>query len=136
MHVFITADDSLGIGFNCRRQSRDEAVCKKITEIAAGNKVLMNSYSAKLFENDELISVSEDFLHNANVGDYCFAECTSIREHEYKIENLTVFYWNRRYPADKFIDIDLGMWDVVLTEEFAGKSHENITMKVYRRKNK
>ncbi len=132
MNVFITLDDRMGVLFNNRRQSRDEEVCKRIVAFAEGKKLLMNSYSAKLFsEFESHVTVSESFMDEAGEGDYCFAENVKLLPYVDKIEKLVVFRWNRHYPADTKTDIDFSVWNLSETEEFPGKSHEKITMEVY-----
>ena len=51
-----------------------------------------------------------------------------------KITEIIVYRWNRDYPADLFLDIDLKDWELAETAEFAGNSHEKITREVYRKK--
>ena len=47
------------------------------------------------------------------------------------IRTLTVYRWNRRYPADVFLDVDLSGWRRVSCWEFPGHSHERISKEVY-----
>lgn len=46
-----------------------------------------------------------------------------------------LFRWDRTYPADRYFDLQLGsgQWHLVGTSEFAGHSHDLITMEVYER---
>lgn len=132
MNVFITLDDRMGILFNNRRLSRDEEVVKRIVTLAADKKLLMNSYSAKLFsELESHVTISESFMDRAGEGDFCFAENVKLLPYVDKIEKLVVFKWNRHYPSDTKTDIDFSVWNLSETEEFPGKSHEKITMEVY-----
>ena len=68
-------------------------------------------------------------------GDYCFVEDTALKSYERWIEKIIVFRWNRAYPADQSFDLDLcgGNWKLSESDEFAGYSHERITMEVYLR---
>lgn len=134
MTVFITVDDRKGVLFNNRRQSRDEEVCKKILSVTGNSRLFMNEYSAKLFSDfDKQIEVCEDFLQKAEEGDCCFSEGECLKDWSGKIERLIVFKWNRHYPSDVKCDIDFNDWILVSEEEFAGKSHEKITMEEYRK---
>lgn len=134
MIVIVTVDDRMGVMFNCRRQSKDEEVCKKIVEICGENKLLMNSYSAKIFTGYEnKITVSENFLYEAEEGDYCFSEGEGLEAWDHKIEKLIVFKWNRAYPSDVKLDISPMCRKLEKVTEFTGKSHEKITMEVYGR---
>lgn len=130
--VFITLDDRMGVLFNNRRLSRDEEVCRKVAAISEGKRLLMNCYSVKLFQAFENnITVSESFMDEAGEGDFCFAENVKLLPYMDKIEKLIAFKWNRHYPSDTKTDIDFSTWNLKETVEFAGKSHEKITMEVY-----
>ena len=134
MKLIVCLDDRDGMLFSGRRLSRDVAVCKKILELANGHALWMNSYSEKLFaELNALVYVDEDFLENAGVGDFCFAEMDVTSICWSKVEGIVVFRWNRHYPSDvKFPTALLKKeWQLVETDTFSGRSHEKITMEVY-----
>ena len=135
MIIFICTDNKNGILFNRRRQSRDEAVLKDILE-TAGEKIWMNAYSAKLFSGySGRIVVEEDFLECAPLGSSSFAENIPLKPYEDRMERLEVYQWNREYPADAYLDLDLSRdWEVMDQKEFRGTSHEKITRKIYKRK--
>ena len=50
-----------------------------------------------------------------------------------EIDECIIFKWNRVYPADQHLDIDISKMTKVQEEEFVGFSHEKITMEVYER---
>ena len=125
----------------------------------------MNAYSNKLFdtylkercvkpdsENDDneaertrtdttiikpapIIQVSDTFLAEASTGEYCFVENLPLAPYKDKIESLLVFYWNRVYPSDQKLDLNLssGEWELTELLEFPGNSHDVITQKTYRK---
>lgn len=128
MDVIVIVDAKNGMLFNKRRQSRDKAVCEKMLEYAAGRKIWMNSYSAKLFSEEKII-VDEDFLQKD--PDICFVENCDISPYVDKVETLILFHWNREYPADQYLMVDFTEWNLIHSEEFKGNSHEKITMEVY-----
>lgn len=129
MIVIVCLDMDCGMGFGNRRQSRDRAVTERIMEICKGKKLWMDSYSAGIY--GELcgveIRVCEKFLENAKAGEFCLVERQSLNEFFGRIEGILAFWWNRKYPADLFLDLDLEKWDKVRTKEFSGSSHEKIT---------
>ena len=43
------------------------------------------------------------------------------------------FKWNTKYPADMYFDIDLNRFQLVVTKDFQGNSHNKITMEIYKR---
>lgn len=132
MHIIVCLDDKNGMLFNNRRQSRDEAVCRRIVEKAGENPVLMNGYSARLFEN-MTVKTDEDFLKNAEAGENCFIENTDVLSFIEKIESITVYRWNRVYPADVMFPFDRLIKNAKLISktDFVGKSHDKITEEVY-----
>ena len=135
MNLIVCLDDRNGMTFCGKRQSRDRVVCEKITTLVADKVLWLNSYSAKLLDaNNHKICVSEDFLKISGVGEYCFVEDEDITPYIDRIEEITLFRWNRHYPADNFFPISLldGMKKVMI-EEFTGNSHEKITMELYAR---
>ena len=132
LNIIVCVDKDNGILFNNRRLSKDKIVSEKILEITASSKLLMNEYTKSLFENSENIIVDNDFLQNANSGDFCFIENSDINEYD-KIEQVYIFNWNRKYPADRFFNFNLSNFKKVNTENFAGNSHEKITLEIYTR---
>lgn len=126
-------DDGMGMMFNKRRVSRDEAVIKKIIEMADKKRIWMDQYSYPLFESMKAdnIVVEELFVNKTSSDEYCFIENISAADYENKIDKIILFRWNRSYPSDVKFDIDLNEWKLNSSEEFAGNSHECITMEVY-----
>ena len=49
-----------------------------------------------------------------------------------KLEELIIFWWNRSYPRDFRLDLDLSEWRKRAVREFPGNSHEKITEVCYR----
>ena len=130
MHIVICLDDRNGMMFNKRRLSSDQTVCQRIVQQAAG-VLWMSSYSAKLFEQ-YLIRVDDDFLNKAAAGDTCFVETPDFTEFNDVIQTITVYRWNRSYPADKKLASDyFSQWQLTETIDFPGNSHENITEEKY-----
>lgn len=135
MNVILCLDDNNGMLFNNRRQSRDEKVIEKILEITKNKRLWVNKYSYSLFEifNTSNINVDDLFLSETPMGEFCFVETSDLANYEKWIEKIIVFRWNRDYPYDKQLDIDLSQWHLEKTSEFEGNSHKNITMEVYSR---
>ena len=128
LNIIICLDDKNGMLFGRKRQSRDSVLCKRILEISKENRLLMNNYSAKLFEAENVI-VDEDFLIKAQKGDYCFIENTAIPEN---FEKIVIYRWNRVYPSDVKFDASLLSGKLLVSSfEFEGSSHSKITEEVY-----
>lgn len=131
MQVIITVENRNGMLFNHRRVSRDQKVSERILAYCKEKKLWMNAYSAKLFENNPQICVSETFLEQKDA--ICFVEDQDVTPYLPEIDTIILFHWNRDYPADLFFTVDLSEWNRIHQEEFAGKSHEKITMEVYKK---
>ena len=133
MILIACVDDGMGMMFNKRRVSRDEAVIKKIIEIADNKRIWMSQYSYPLFENVKTENIVADdlFIEKALGDEYCFIENLTVTNRMDKTDEIVLFRWNRSYPSDVKFDIDLNEWKLNNSEEFAGNSHECITMEVY-----
>ena len=132
MKLIVCLDDRDGMLFNGRRQSRDRRVCEQILKLTAGSALWMNSYSAKLFADAD-IRIEEDFLNLAGDDTYCFAENVDVTPFLPKAEEIFVFRWNRTYPSEQIFPMDLVAcrYKKATVAEFAGTSHERITLEVY-----
>ncbi len=134
MNIIVCIDDRNGMLFAGRRVSSDKAVTERIAAIAKENRIWLNSYSAKLFEDCKGINVDERFLDKAESSDYCFVENTDVSNYKDKIESLTVYRWNRKYPSDFKFPLEGIISDMKLAsrEDFKGNSHDKVTREVYR----
>lgn len=126
MKLIVCVDKNNGLSFNHRRQSRDRIVTQDIVRCAP---VRIAPVSASLFADyPGAVMVSEDFLTAAKPDEWCFAELLPLPEAP---EVLTLYRWDRDYPADAFLPYDLSRWTLVSVEELTGYSHERIFKEVY-----
>lgn len=134
MVIVVCMEERRGMLFNKRRVSRDAAVYQDLLN-SCPQKLWMNRDSAPLFSQlpQERIRIAEDFLQQAAAGDWCFVENQRLQPYMPAIEAVVIYWWNRRYPADFYFDLDLSQWELQSSEEFAGTSHEKITKELYRR---
>lgn len=133
MIVIVCLDDNLGMMFNNRRLSHDAVVINKILDMTKNHKLWMCRLSYSLFDklNTANINIDDNFLSETGQGEFCFVENKNLLSYEKWIEKIIAFRWNRKYPSDFKLDLDLGLWKMVGKNEFAGKSHKNITVEVY-----
>ena len=126
-------DDKYGLLFNGRRVSKDETVIKKLLETIGDNKLWMSQYTSSLFqeEDSKVVLIDDEFLTKASKNDYCFIEDAVPDEIKNKAEKLILFKWNREYPSDTKLEMDLSSYKIDQACEFEGKSHKKITMEVY-----
>ena len=133
MKVIVCLDDNQGMLFNKRRQSRDRKVIEDICTMA--EKLWISPFSAKLLEGGGLcVCADESYLEMAGNGDYCFVEADPLEPHLHKIEEVIIYWWNRKYPTDTHLDLNLQEWVLKEQCDFAGFSHEKITKAVYVRR--
>lgn len=135
MRVIVCLDDRNGMLFNRRRQSRDRRVVEDILRELGEKRLLVNGFSAPLFERaGERIRVVDDPLAAAGREEVCFVENLPLAPWAAAIERLTVYRWNRVYPADMRLDLALESgWHLVAASDFPGFSHEKITKEIYER---
>ena len=136
MRVIVCLDEALGMMFNKRRQSRDRAVIADVLRMTEGEKLYIGRYSEKLFEQSGgEYTVSDSMLEIAREGEFCFVESERLSGYVQRIEEIIVYRWNRKYPADLYFDIDIEGkgFSIVKSEEFEGYSHEKITKEIFRR---
>lgn len=133
MKLILCKEDQNGLMFFGKRLSLDAVLRQKILELVGAGKLCVTEYTARQFESRERLFVCEDFSA-AERADFCFAEMAAPPIEA--AEELYVFSWNRRYPADSFLDMKKVEADfkVVRTEDFVGSSHPKITLTVYKRK--
>lgn len=104
-------DDRGGLLFHGRRLSRDGCSAKTCSGRAPGSPLWMAPGSRSLFSSlrdglSSSILTSEDFLAQAAPGEFCFLEDRPIRPFLDRVESMVLYHWNRRYPADLFLDLD------------------------------
>ena len=131
--VAVTVDERMGIAFNKRRQSRDRILINDLVDTVVG-KIYVSEYSLPIFEEyKDRIVVADDPLRECPDGGCCFVEMTELMPYIDDISTLIVYNWNRHYPADKTLDIDIksSIFTLVSSTEFIGSSHEKITKEIY-----
>lgn len=139
MNIILCVDENMGMLFNKRRQSRDKKVMEDIIQMADtlwihpfSEKLFQENGMQKVYENDtKQILTDEKFLEKALSGQYCFVENQELMLYSNDIEQIVLYCWNRKYPSDFKLDLDLSKWEQQSVTEFAGSSHEKITKIVY-----
>lgn len=134
MKIIVCVDDSGGMMFNNRRQSRDRTLIADVIETVSDSKLYIDKYSEKLFvEYEGKYTVAEDMLYVADSQDFCFVENKQLQEFMDKIDEIIIYRWNRRYPSDFYFDIDMNGFKLCSADEFEGYSHDVITKEIFRR---
>ena len=133
--VAVCVDDENGMMFGGRRQSRDRVLIADFLKDHEGKRICIAPYSQLLFGEAEVVDVCEHPLRDCPHGGVCFVENLSLTEWADEIGCLTVYRWNRLYPADLHFDESVLKkgFSLVSVTEFEGSSHEKITKEVYRK---
>lgn len=133
MIIIACIDENGGMMFNHRRQSQDKVLRNNILEMARNNLLWMNPYTYNQFLelNSKNIVVDNNFLDKASFDDYCFVENENISNYINEINKIVLYKWNRKYPADFYLDLDIKNWKLIEIEEFEGNSHQKITKEIY-----
>lgn len=134
MVVVACVEERLGMLFHNRRVSQDRFVYQNMIE-SCPSHLWMDAYSAPLFASlpQQKIIVAEKFLQQAAKGDWCFVEQRILKDYESAIEQVVLYHWNRKYPADCYFDLNIDAWMLLSRQEFQGHSHDKITKEIYRR---
>ena len=136
MNIIICLDDQNGMLFNNRRQSRDKKVLEDIRSLIQGNALLIRPYSEKLVQQADVpYTITENLLDEAQTNQYCFIEDIDVAPYLQKITSFIIYRWNRLYPADVYMNVDLVKegYQLVETTEFVGSSHDKITKEIWRK---
>ena len=134
MNLILCLDDNGGLSFFSRRQSMDSVLREKALELAGGQKLWMDGYSAGQFQNaPERIAVTQEPLAEIGPEDWFFLELQDWKPLLSEVRRLAVFHWNREYPSNRVFPLQQVLANAKLLhrEDFPGSSHENITLEVY-----
>lgn len=131
MNVILCLDDNKGMLFNNRRQSRDKAVLDDAFKLLDGEKLVVTSFSEKLFSDYLENVIVDDNPFDKEENKYIFSENLSLQQFATKIDKIIVYNWNRAYPCDFYCDIDFSHFQLVEEAELVGNSHEKITKQIF-----
>lgn len=129
MILILTVENSFGLSFNNRRLSSDEAIVKNILELCKNKKLYFDEYSKELFncENTEVVKLYDTKFQDE---DYVFCE-RKIPKNLKTPEKLILYKFNRNYPFENSLDINLNKFKLIDKLDFKGKSHDKITREIY-----
>jgi len=134
MKLILFLDERGGMLFNRRRQSQDRKAREYILSMTADKRLLMNPYSAKQFKEGGDITVTEAPQKDAEAEDFVLIENLPVSFSG--VDDVVLFLWNALYPSDVSFDTKSLVregFSLHKSEEFAGYSHEKITVEFYRR---
>ena len=129
MTLIFCIDENRGIAFGGRRQSRDRELCRDIINDAADKALAMSAYSAKLFEDGNIL-ISDT---PKKEQDIYFLELKKPDELILLADRVIIYNWNRLYPSDVKFDKEMSSYGFTLAtkQDIKGFSHEKITKEIY-----
>ena len=134
MILIACVDDSMGMTFNHRRQSRDAVLCRDLLSLVQGRPLWMHPYSAPLFPDaPETVIVDEDYLSKAGADEFCFVDREDVSDFSDQIHTIILYHWQRAYPSDRRFPLDLSEYRKTETVTFEGKSHPEIVREVWKK---
>ena len=134
MHIIICLDERRGVLFNHRRQSKDRELIADIGRNLCGT-LYIKPYSESLFINRGIPYQCIEHMGEIEDHDVFFAEDLDFLSVLDSVKTITVYWWNRHYPSDVRLELDLTMegFSTVTREDFVGFSHEKITKEILKR---
>lgn len=133
MKAVVCIEPNLGIAFNHRRVSLDIKQREDLFQLIQDDLLYMKPSTAKLYGEHPQFVITEDTISKCQ-DHFCIFENDEINDCEDKIEILVLYNWNRKYPSDQKLQIDLSKYRLKEQIEFGGKSHEKITRTIYVKK--
>lgn len=131
-------DDCNGLMYNNRRLSRDSEIIRYIERCSQGKIVNMLRYSMPLFFKTNCIQryfdKADEYEADILSDDVFFIEGRISQKNIDDANLITIFKWDKIYPADTCFDCDLSEFEKYSEDSIAGTSHGNIIIKKYRRK--
>ena len=131
MRVIICLDDGLGMIFGGKRQSRDKAVLEDIGK--NGESIVILPFSEKMISQSGINYTLKPSIDSVDKNDLVFVESIDPAAFADKIDELTVYRWNRRYLSDMRCTLNMNDFKRVSITEFVGNAHDKITKEVYKR---
>lgn len=139
MNVIACIDNNNGIAFNGRRVSSDLAVMSRIKFIVGDHKLWVDKSSEKLLQKHYISYEIIDKNSRIHEEDYVFIDTKQfmfIKKDCSNIDTLVLFMWNRDYPSDTKLDIDMSVLKEYSQLEYKGFSHEKINELHFNKKEK
>lgn len=133
MELIVCVSDGMGVAFNHRRQSRDRAVAADIAASLQDRPLSVLPVSVPLFASQPglplcVVASAAELAPDA----VFFSESDFLPA---SLTGLTLYFWNRRYPADTYFRFDPAAngFRLLSQTEFPGFSHENLRKECWAR---
>ncbi len=133
MKLIFCLDDTDGMTFGGRRQSRDARVYEDIARDLKGGTLTIAPFSEKLLASAPLTTVTLPDPLEAEEGATVFLEDRVPNDAAWaRVRELVIYRWGRRYPKDLTFIMPSGFRKIAVMT-FVGNSHDTITKEVYKK---
>ena len=122
----VTKDN--GISFNNRRPSWDRKVMADILRSFTGASIGIPYQAKHLFTSCGTFKYSPKYKEKYDI---CYTDQDTLKDD--KPAGLVLYRWNRDYPTDKKLELDLNNYRLIAIEDIQGYSHDIICKEVYER---
>ena len=135
----VCIEDRYGISFNKRLIGRDKFVDEYLEEKLTKSKVFADQNYINYVKNCRIKNIKDQRISDlVNSKEEITIFCSSKESLEYleNADEIVIFYWNRRYPADLYLDYDIVANDYCLSErveDIEGSTHI-LTKEIWRKK--
>lgn len=130
MKAVVCIDLNDGIAFNHRRISQDIKQREDLLQWIDSEFLYIDKKATALYGDHPQIIQSENPVMECK-DHWCLFENNEINKVQDQIDTLLIYNWNRNYPSDSKLDIDLWNYKIKEQTELGGKSHEKITRTLY-----
>lgn len=131
MNAIVCVDNQMGLLFNHRRVSSDCAIIENMEQVVGTAPLYIEPYSQMLFQSSSRHPIVIQSLPDYSLTGYQFIENSSLYGAENQLEQLIIYYFNRNYPSDLKLEVDLSLFNIEEVVEFKGHSHDKITRVTY-----
>lgn len=132
MKIIACVDNRLGMMFNHRRVSFDRYIVDDLQELLDRELIIVNADLACKINKKLSVQISNTVM--IDTDKYQWIENVNLSNYQYEITDLILYYFNRDYPYDIELGIDLSLYEIQNRKDFKGYSHDKITRIIYRLK--
>lgn len=132
MKIIACVDNRLGMMFNHRRVSFDRYIVDDLQDLLDREPIIVNADLACKINKKLSVQISNTIT--IDTDKYQWIENFNLSNYQYEITDLILYYFNRDYPYDIELGIDLSLYEIHNRKDFKGYSHDKITRIIYRLK--
>lgn len=120
--IIVCIDPRMGYFFNNRRQTKDKIIRKHLLETYG--PLYISEYSSDMFKEDGDYKIVSSLDNDG----WNLIEDMEIPD---RVDEILLVRWNKRYPADRYLTIDLSQYQMIDRYMMNGNSHEDVVVEHY-----